>query len=289
MIDHWIPIDDDADIKQGDIIRRRSTRGDGQDAWGTILTADCDIAQNKTGDRYTWLEIIRSQHYLETHWATEQLRRIAEKHCISVCENINRLLRDTGHDLADLTPSSLRLWLAESTPEQIIQKIDKQKSKSNSALLQNVSALRISLGYESYPNQLVRLQTVWTIMGRGEKAQHSAIRDAFSHDRGFPDSLLIPELPRTAGYGFVILLRSISTLPINDLYKTEIDARVDGRSNAFHRIGRFSDALRFSVAQKLAFLFSRIGMTTQFEMACEAATDLLVEGLYQKQVAQNDR
>jgi hypothetical protein len=149
-------------------------------------------------------------------------------------------------------------------------------------MVERVQALRIALGYEGSSSQIARLRQAWTLLGRDEKTQQAAIREAFDLERGFPDHLLVPEIPNTNGYGFVILLRSISSVHSSDLFKTEVDAKINDRPDAFHRIGRFSDSLRFSVAQKLAFLFSRIGMSSEFEEACEAATDLLIDSVYAK-------
>ena len=51
----------------------------------------------------------------------------------------------------------------------------------------------------------------------------------------------------------------------------------------FNRLlGRLNDGVRFSITQKLAFLFSRIGMPEAFEAACETATELAAEELFKK-------
>ena len=83
MSDHFIFIEDDVAIRQGDIIRRHDGHSE---ILGLILTADCDIAQKKTNDRITWLEIVGADHYLENQWATEQLRRLVEKQSRAICE-----------------------------------------------------------------------------------------------------------------------------------------------------------------------------------------------------------
>lgn len=69
-----------------------------------------------------------------------------------------------------------------------------------------------------------------------------------------------------------------------DLYLTEQDARIHDRPDTFHRLGRLNDGTRFSITQKLAFLFSRIGMPKSFESACEAAAELTVEEYFKKNV-----
>ncbi|MNN99507.1 hypothetical protein D3C81_2191680 [compost metagenome] len=67
------------------------------------------------------------------------------------------------------------------------------------------------------------------------------------------------------------------------MYLTEQDARINDRPDAFHRLGRLNDGIRYSITQKLAFLFSRIGMPKTFESACEAAAELAFEEFFKKQ------
>jgi hypothetical protein len=80
------------------------------------------------------------------------------------------------------------------------------------------------------------------------------------------------------------MLRSMWTIMAPDLYLTEQDARIHDRPDAFHRLGRLNDGIRFSITQKLAFLFSRIGMPKTFESACETAAELMVEEFFKKNV-----
>lgn len=68
----------------------------------------------------------------------------------------------------------------------------------------------------------------------------------------------------------------------SDLYFTEQDARIYDRPDAFHRLGRLDDSIRFSITQKMAFLYSRIGMPTTFESACETALELTLEEFFKK-------
>lgn len=78
------------------------------------------------------------------------------------------------------------------------------------------------------------------------------------------------------------MLRSMWSIMASDLYLSEQDARIHDRPDAFHRLGRLNDGIRFSITQKLAFLFSRIGMPKTFESACETATELAVEEIFKK-------
>lgn len=279
MSGHILFVDDDEDIRQGDVIRRFNSADRISASYGFIITADCDIAQKKTGDRFTWLEVIPAAQYLEEFWATEQFRRIADRNLKTACEGLNSKIKRSELGLSLLDDGALRAWLAEADADAILTAIG---GKSDVKLRSQLACIRLALGFDSSGSRVKDLQQAWTLLGRDQKGQQSAIKEAFDPDRGFPDFVLIPELPATDGYGFVILLRAISMIRADGLFRSETEARINGKPEAFHRIGRFTDGLRFSVAQKLAFLFSRIGMPKKFEDACDAATELLVELVYKE-------
>lgn len=282
MSDHFVFVDDATDIRQGDIVRQISDNPTHCKIWGVIITADCDIAQRKAGNRYTWLEIIKLEDYLEKDWAPDQLRKLIEKQSRFASEGLNGLIKRSGRDLAPLSPTSICVWLSDTTAEEILSSINGTNKVTDAKLVTALGVIRVALGCQDTCTQLARLRQAWTLQGRDEEIQQTSIRDAFSEGNGFPDYVIIPELPDTDGYGFAVQLRSISSIKSSDLFKSEVDARIYGRPDAFHRIGRFSDRLKFSITQKLAFLFSRIGMTQEFEGACETATDMAIETIYMK-------
>ena len=277
MENHYVFVSDEADIRQGDVIRRLAETGD--EILGFILTADCDIAHNKAGDRFTWLEIVSAKNYIETYWASDQLRRFVEKQCKVACDGLNGLMKRSGIALASITPTSLSEWLAEVSAEDIVSRLSHTNKIPDSKLITNLRAVRVALGYEGPKSALDRLRSVWLALGRDEVKQQAVIREAFSSSGHFPDHVLVPELPNVEGLGFVILLRSISSISSTEVFRSETEAKINGQPFGFYRIGRFTDNVKHSVSQKLAFLFSRIGLSPHFEDACAAATELLIESI----------
>jgi hypothetical protein len=276
---HYVFVADDDEIRQGDIIMRRT--GKDTHSLGVIVTADCDIAQNKAGDRLTWLEIVSSQRYLNEIWAVEQLRRLARRQSKICCERINSILAKSETPLGYLSEASLVDWLRDEEPRAIVEKLRRSSGAAiDNQFVNTLSATRTALGLRGSSSSLDQLREAWTFLGRSSKSQQATIREAFDVDRGFPDYLLVPELPNVDGVGYTILLRAISSLNSNELFKNEADARSAGSEHSFFRIGRFNDTTRHAIAQKLAFLFSRIGLPSSFEDECATATDLLIEAVY---------
>ena len=102
-------------------------------------------------------------------------------------------------------------------------------------------------------------------------------RQAITRLDGFPDFVLVPNVPDGDAKGYVVILRRIYGAKETDVFKSERDARLNDRPDALHRIGQFHDAVRFQIVQKMSFLFSRIGASEQFEAECSQAIESTIE------------
>lgn len=277
-------IEDTEEVRQGDIIRKLNPETGEAEKLGIVITADCDIAQKKAGERYTWLEIMPMAAYIDGPWAQEQLRKLAEKRSKSICEYLNSQIRKVHPGLAPLTHDSLAQWLSSKTAEEILTTTTGKAPAEDAKSLRELQGLALTVSADETQSAFSRLKAAWALFGTDERSQQDSVRNAFKDGGGFQDYFVLPELPRQNGFGFVVMLRSMWTIMAPDLYLTEQDARIHDSPDAFHRLGRLNDGIRFSIAQKLAFLFSRIGMPKTFESACETATELTVEELFKKNV-----
>lgn len=272
------------DIRQGDIIRKLNPNTGNAEKLGIVITADCDIAQRKAGERYTWLEIVPMVAYIEGPWAHEQLRKLSEKRSKEVCDYLNGQIRKRQLGLTALTYESLVEWLRGKTAEEILATVTGQAPASDGKPLRDLQGFALAVMTDETQTAFSRLKAAWTIFGVEESKQQEKVRNAFKDGGGFQDYFVLPELPRQVGLGFVVMLRSMWTIMASNLYLTEQDARINNCPDAFHRLGRLNDSIRFSITQKMAFLFSRIGMPSAFESACETAAELTAEEFFKKNV-----
>jgi len=277
-------IEDTEEVRQGDIIRKLHPETGEAEKLGIVITADCDIAQRKVGERYTWLEIVPMAAYIEGPWAQEQLRKLSEKRSKAICEYLNGQIRKQKPGLVALTHESLVQWLRSKTAEEILEAASGQTPTADGKPLRDLQGFALTVTADEEQSAFSRLKAAWTLFGIEERSQQENVRNAFKDSGGFQDYFVLPELPRQTGLGFVVMLRSMWTIMAPDLYLTEQDARIHDRPHAFHRLGRLNDGIRYSITQKLAFLFSRIGMPKTFESACETATELTVEEFFKKNV-----
>ncbi|MBW6494156.1 MAG: hypothetical protein K0B16_06305 [Burkholderiaceae bacterium] len=280
MARHLVDALDDENFRQGDIIKRYiRLEGRVEKQWGMILNADCDIEQRKNSNQITWLEIISADRFLEEYWAVDQLKKFLEKQISPICDQLNAALRKNNPELRILDADQLCRWLSEDEPQKILQKIGVQ----NPQLCDRLLALRLALRIEVADGNLHAFKKCSAINGAKKEKLSADIKSFFKNGGGFADFILVPGIPGDMSCGFVVLLRQISGTTEADIYRSEVAARVDNRPEAFHRIGRFDDGLRFQIVQKLAFLFSRIGSPREFEDACDIATELLIEDQINKE------
>nr|WP_288851627.1 hypothetical protein [uncultured Acidovorax sp.] len=283
MTAFFTQIEDTEEVRQGDIIRKLNPKT-GEATLGIVITADCDIAQRKASERYTWLEIVPMAAYIEGPWAEEQMRKLSEKRSKAICEYLNGQIRKQQQGLAPLTHESLVKWLRSKTAEEILARVTGKVPTAEDKPLRDLQGFALTVSADKTESAFRRLKAAWALFGIEEKNQQDSVRSAFKDGGGFQDYFVLPELPRQTGIGFVVMLRSMWTIMAPDLYLTEQDARIHDRPDAFHRLGRLNDGIRFSITQKLAFLFSRIGMPKTFESACETAAELMVEEFFKKNV-----
>ena len=273
-------IEETEEIGQGDIIRKLNLKTGEVEKLGVLITADCDIAQRKASERYTWLEIVPMTAYIEGPWAQEQLRKLSVKRSKPICDYLNSQIRKRQPGLTPLTHDSLVRWLRSKTAEEILSSVTGAKSSIDINQLRHLEGFALTVCSDEKQSAFSLLKAAWALFGIPETTQQEQVRNAFKDSGGFQDYFVLPELPRQTGVGFVVMLRSMSTIMAPDLYFTEQDARIYSRPDAFHRLGRLNDSIRFSITQKLAFLFSRIGMPTTFESACETAAEFTVEEFF---------
>ncbi|MBI5131358.1 MAG: hypothetical protein HZA66_18125 [Rhodopseudomonas palustris] len=154
--EYILSIDVDEGIRQGDVIRSLPIIGETPVRYGFIVTADCDIAQNKAGDSFTLLDIVPAAQYLDLHWAPQQLRRIIERQSRVACESPNGKISRSSAGLAPLEAASLQQWLAETTPESIVNSVQSDDQK----LLSLLACIRLALGHGSSGSRLADLRQV---------------------------------------------------------------------------------------------------------------------------------
>jgi hypothetical protein len=274
--EYWTEVDDDLPFAQGDVLRGVPIDASAEPIFGVIITADCDIVQAKASDRLTYVEVVSTRAYLERVWIPDQLQKFVRKQAKVAAEGLASLMRRSELELG-LSEDQLLDWLRRRPVEAIDRAANRTGKPMDRKLAQNLNALRCALGTDADP--LGQWRALRAILGESDERQSADLAAALAGGGGFPDFFLLPELPKASGFGYVVLLRFMRTIHSGEVFTSEVDARIQGFPDGLHRVGRLTDGIRFAITQKLAFLFSRIGLPTHFEEACRSAAVLAAESL----------
>lgn len=255
---------------------------------GIILTADCDIYNNKFGENITYLPTIALKEYIETIWAPQKYNQSIELLCEKILADVNPKLQAMDAAAAsisfhNISDSSGRLQ------SNVIEKIATKIFDPDHPVLGDLSTLKKMQGSATSLRGYYRyLQSI-----HGRKV-HVLLRKeliaAASHRR--LEYFYLNYLPDEKEIGWIVLLRDIHVLPAKRLFRREIDGTHDvsvGDLWAFRR-GRLTDDLRFALAQAFAALFSRIGLPPAFEedraVAFEVVADTVMGELTREENTQ---
>ena len=184
------------------------------------------------------------------------------------------MLKKKGHNFDDLTHDRLVEWVRKSGPKKIIDSLGVGVQKN---LFNELNAFSIAVCEDDNRNSLDALEECQTSQGQSVDIMTTRFRQAITRLDGFPDFVLVPNVPDGDAKGYVVILRRIYGAKETDVFKSERDARLNDRPDALHRIGQFHDAVRFQIVQKMSFLFSRIGVSEQFEAECSQAIKSTIE------------
>lgn len=265
-------------VGQGDIIHRPPSNKTGKPRWGFIVTADCDIAQDKAGVRLSYLDIITVHEYLEHVWAAEALRKLQARALKEAVALVTSAAQSLDGQFDAIAPDDLLIWLGDTPSEEIVVALQviSGKQKQHREALEAVELIFNLRG--AHTTALQRLRRIWAINGTSAKAMRARLEQALDYNQA-TDFHLIPAIPGSNPLGYVVLLREVSSIRREDLHASALDLQINGGDEGYYIAGPSTDNLRYAISQKMAFLFSRIGMSEGYESQCEIVTQLAIDEL----------
>lgn len=226
-----------------------------------IVTADCDLAQDKFGDRISCLEVLPALDYLREVWCAHESKRVFDRALSKALSALNKALE--GNALGQLAPTELVTWTHASTPENIVSAVGINYA---SAVEVRTALECVGVYQETYATEpAVRLRKLWDAIGWNEKQRNAAIGNVLNTRFSPGDIYFLPGPPQLKSLGLVVRLRHFHAVLPEELHASEWAARLSNLDNAYYRLARLSDGVRFSLIQRMANLFSRIGLTEYFE------------------------
>lgn len=275
-MDYFNSIEEKDEFRQGDIFKVGQKCENflaSEENYAILITADCDIAQKKSGDFYTLLPIISVEHYMEKVWLIKEIKTIKNTLVSEFLSFINKKANYEKFDCDPLTKSQLIDWLSIDSINEVFNKLKIECDKKD--ITKKVS------NYE----QLTKVESVADFVcyrkssGRGESKIINELKSALNNLS--QEYFFIPEISLLNMPPSIIKLRDIRAINKERVFKSSFSLRMDEKDpkTSVIRVGRTTDYLRFSIVQSFANLFSRIGMTEIFEEDSNLSKDTLVNKL----------
>lgn len=264
-------------LRQGDIFAAHPGTQNWQDPWrrfGVIISADCDLAQGKTGPNLVYIPIVGLHTYIKDVWLPSQIEGLS-KSCQQKLEKALSSAR--GKQI------SVRHAMAWEEVD-LISELSKGKD-IDKAGLKRISDLRAAVintnelldrahnaDDEITIHDLLKYyfdihEKIDSVQKPGIDYRRSAIFNALNglaqKDRADTWPLidiigLDPEMREDEKFGFVSDMRRFSVMPVDSIV---IDrTQWMGNERLYLRVCRLGPSYKMDFMQKFALLFTRVGL-----------------------------
>jgi hypothetical protein len=275
---------DEKTLRQGDIFAAHPSTENWENPWrrfGIVLSADCDLAQRKTGPTLVYVPIVGLATYLADAWLPTQAEKLRQK-CVQ------QLDRNLQAENGSVTARHIEAWTIEQLEAALTSSRsateERRRDQVTSVLKLRAALLDLSrLAKVKEPSGLSELDSALSQLfvhqelianvsqpgpAHRRKIVHEALCGLGARDRldTWPLCDLIgldPEMREQEQFGFVVDLRRFSVLPVE---KILIDKREWLRHrDSFVRICRLRGIYKADLVQKFANLFVRVGLEDRRE------------------------
>ncbi|WP_374382833.1 hypothetical protein [Dongia sp.] len=265
-------------LRQGDIIAAHPSTGAWANPWtrfGIVLSADCDLANGKTGPNLLYLPAVGHAFFLGTVWRNEQSKELERK----AKPAVEKMLNEYG--AADKY-RALTYWAEQGGTARQIEELERLKKATDIKIsakeivdlwdadqaIQKLSAI----GYGSTAiDERKALDELFALKQKLERTRYdedrrrSTLEQALDSLRHRTDTWLIrelqgldPEMHSGSEYGLVVPLRMISALPAGAIVLDRAEWYSD--PTKYLRICRLRGIYKTDLLQKFSNLFVRIGL-----------------------------
>lgn len=261
---------DGAPVRQGDIIRFLDP---GEDVWrqlGIVVTADCDIVQQKHRGLLTYVPILSVRDYLTLSYLPRAIRKSMKGLKDRCLKLIRTIQADRRPESPEPIPEETALaWLERSGPAGVLQGLAVEPAENAysdyHALLLRLEATRAAITGGSFDEQARTLISLRAEQSKNaSKAADKLAADIERHLAQLPgDALFIGTVEDNRASGHVAYLRIL-----REITEPEIAIRPSQLSDAettAQRVARLRAPYRYRLTQQLGEVFAAIGLPKPYE------------------------
>jgi hypothetical protein len=278
-------ISTDKPIRQGDVLKQ--LRNDSVSVLFVVISADCDIANNKLGDAGLSCVQVTSLHdYVLNEYAASLAQRQLKKSFTTFIDWINKIRLAQDAENIPLSTDRAMIWLLENDPEVINQEL-KLNSKEYNNLQTESTKLRQAHSLINSPQNVYSALDSLCILKNMDRPKQ--LKQIFSslNSRNLPlDIFFISSIPDENNLGFIAKLKSLSFIPETLVFTSMMEAKE--HDNSFLRVGRLKSTFQHAIAQQFGILFSRIGFPESYENDRDETFSLVEEQIKKDMEKKND-
>lgn len=279
----WLFPESAVAVRQGDILMRREPSSGAVLESCLVITADCDISKSKFGNRLACLRIDLLHDYVRTDWARGKFNKLLAVDTERVKSQLAKWHTLKLGRASNLTAKGAEDWIRRESTESICDSLEvpMDDRKKLTTSIDTYRAALIASDACANADFLTRLVTFKATSAR--KAIDACLKETLTQaqNESLPDDVfLLPSIPHVDKGAALVKLRELIAVDF-DLIKyraTEADA-----SEHYLRTGRLQPTLKYSISQKFGALYSKIGLSSEFEdrhrKAIESVSEIALENL----------
>jgi|GEM_PF-3125581 len=279
----WLFPDPEVAVRQGDALLRRDPSSGAVLESCLVITADCDISKSKFGHHLACLRIELLHDYVRHDWARGKFNRAVANESEQVKSQLAKWHTLKLGRTSNLTPKGAEEWIRRESTDSICSSLDvpADDRKKIATSLDNYKAALTASDACAQADFLTRLATFRAAMSRTtiDACFNAALAQA--QKESLPDDVfLLPSLPHKDNGAVLVKLRELTAVDIQLIkYRvTEADS-----PEHYLRTGRLQPTLKYAISQKFGTLYSKIGLSSEFEdrhkKAIQSVSEMAMEHL----------
>jgi hypothetical protein len=258
---------DDSPLRQGDIFVWTEQIQEGPwRKFGIVITADCDLEQQKTKGQLSYLPVLTFEDYLWSFWRVEKFVPVHDKLKKKAVDLLNKVLTRLKPDQKPISEAAALAWISRTESADLAEQVglkDVGQIKDFCAAIENYRIVERLLGTNN-PNMNLLNQCHAINKNSTMHTNYTELsRDVQGKIASLPgDVFFMSGIEGFEKFGLFVMLRHITQCKIEDIAIRPDDLRRGGASA--RRIARVDSPYKFALAQNMARVFVDIGLPSSY-------------------------
>ena len=274
----WLFPDSTEAVRQGDALLRRDPSSGAILESCLVITADCDISKKKFGYHLACLRMESLNEYIRFDWARGKFNKLIANESDRVRSQLAKWHTIKLGCKSNLSVTGIEEWIRRDSTDLICASLDVPLSdrKKLAVTIENYKAALNASEACDKADFLTRLVVFKAALSRTEIDE--CLKEALTQAQkeSLPDDVfLLPSLPHTDKGAVLVKLREVTAVDFELIKYRSTEADL---SRHYLRTGRLQPTLKYAISQKFGALYSRIGLSSDFEdrhkMAIESVFDI---------------